>query len=74
MGFWIESPSLAAAITDALDRGAGGATWEVGLDPDGALTWTGKDTGAPIRDEPGTNAIKRLTLGLLAFLPVEWMM
>ena len=35
---------------------------------------TGKDTGAPIRDEPGTNAIKRLTLGLLAFLPVEWMM
>lgn len=73
MGFWIESPLLATAISDALDRGAGGATWQVGLDPDGALTWTGKDTAAT-RDEPGSTAFKRLTLGLLSILPVEWMM
>lgn len=72
MGFWIESPALATAITDALDRGAS-TTWQVGLAPDGALTWTGADSPT-VSDEPGSNALKRFTLGLLARLPVEWMM
>ena len=73
MGFWIESPALATTITDALDRGAA-TTWQVGLDPEGALTWTGTDSATPLSDEPGTTAFKRAALALLARLPVEWMM
>ena len=73
MGFWIESPTLAAAISDALDRGAASTAWQVGLAPDGTLTWTGQD-GTPTGEEPGTGAIKRAMLALLAWLPVEWMM
>ena len=73
MGFWIESPTLAAAISDALDRGAASTAWQVGLAPDGTLTWTGQD-GTPTGEEPGTGAVKRAMLALLAWLPVEWMM
>ncbi|MBN8629623.1 MAG: phospholipase D family protein [Rhodobacterales bacterium] len=74
MGFWIESPTLADAIAGALDGGAADASWQVGLNPDGALTWTGTDATTPVSDEPGSNAIKRFALGLLARLPIEWMM
>ena len=73
MGFWIESPALATAISDALDRGAA-TTWQVGLDPQGALTWTGTDSATPLSDEPGTTAFKRAALALLGRPPIEWMM
>lgn len=51
MGFWIESPALATTITDALDRGAA-TTWQVGLDPAGALAWTGTATPTPSAMSP----------------------
>ena len=34
----------------------------------------GTDATTPVSDEPGSNAIKRFALGLLARLPIEWMM
>lgn len=72
MGFWIESPTLATAVSEALDSATGDLTWQVGLQ-DNRLVWAGSD-GVFHAQEPGSTAFKRLVINVLSRLPIEWMM
>ena len=71
MGIVIESPRLAARLSDALDRGLPGSAYEVRLAGD-ALEWT--DGDARHASEPGTGLLQRLWIGFLSLLPIEWLL
>ena len=71
MGIVIESPRLAARLSDELDRGLPGSAYEVRLAGD-ALEWT--DGDARHASEPGTGLLQRLWIGFLSLLPIEWLL
>jgi cardiolipin synthase C len=71
MGVVIESPRLAARLSDALDRGLPGDAYEVRLAGD-ALEWT--DGEARHAAEPGAGLLQRLWIGFLSLLPIEWLL
>jgi putative cardiolipin synthase len=74
MGFVIDSPSLAGAISDALDRRVAGGAYEVTLRADGkGLQWTEHLDGRNLVyfDEPAASARRSWAAWLLAHLPIE---
>ena len=76
MGFLIESASLAEAVAGALGRGLRERTYLVRLDASGRMQWVERSgDGERVHDdEPGASLLKRLGLGLLSVLPIEWML
>lgn len=77
MGLIIHSPSLARALSEALDRKLRGAAWEVRLQADGhGLEWIEHNGGDEVRywQDPGTGFLARLGVRLLSFMPIEWML
>jgi putative cardiolipin synthase len=76
MGFLIESPALAEAVADALGRGLGERAYRVHIAADGRMQWVERSAaGERVHDdEPGASLLKRLGLGLLSVLPIEWML
>jgi putative cardiolipin synthase len=73
MGVVIDSPSLAARLSSALDSGLPRDAYEVRLAKDGrSLEWVaeGKVYGA----EPGAGFFRSLWIGLLSLLPIEWLL
>jgi len=72
MGVVLDSPRLAARLTEALDRDLAGNAYEVRLAPNGALEWNDRD--ARYDTEPGAGVLKRLWIGFLALLPIEWLL
>ncbi len=73
MGLLIDSETMACALHDAFDGGLAGMAWRVelrGLEK----VWVDPETGAEIRDEPGTTALKRAALMVVGWLPVEWLL
>jgi putative cardiolipin synthase len=77
MGLVIESPQLAAAISSALDRKLPDATFEVVLVDDGRnLQWVERTPQGEVRynSEPHTGFVKRLGVGFMSVLPIEWML
>jgi putative cardiolipin synthase len=71
MGIVIESPRLAAQLSDTLDRGLPGGAYEVRLAGD-ALEWSEGETRHA--SEPGAGWLQRLWIGLLSLLPIEWLL
>jgi cardiolipin synthase C len=71
MGIVVESPRLAAQLSDALDRGLAGDAYEVRLVGD-ALEWV--DGGTRHASEPGAGLLERLWINLLSILPIEWLL
>jgi len=74
MGFVIDSPALAGAISDALDKRVAAGAYEVTLRPDGkGLQWTEHigDRNAVYFEEPGASATRAWTAWILAHLPIE---
>jgi putative cardiolipin synthase len=77
MGLVIESPQLAGAISSALDRKLPYATFEVTLVDDGrSLQWVERTPQGEVRynSEPQTGLMKRLGVGFMSVLPIEWML
>jgi putative cardiolipin synthase len=72
MGVVIESPALATRLSEALDRDMANVAYEVRLSSDGSLEWVERDVRHT--SEPGTSVLKRLWLGLLSILPIEWLL
>jgi putative cardiolipin synthase len=72
MGVVVESPPLAARLAVALDSGLPRDAYELRLAANGALEWVDGDTRHD--HEPGTGLFKRLWIGLLALLPIEWLL
>ena len=67
LGFLIDSPALAGRLAAALDEGLPRFAWGVEASG-GALAWREEDH--LIQPEPGTNALQRLALRLLGWLPL----
>jgi len=75
MGFLIDSPAIATALSRALD---GRETfYVVTAEPDGSITWTEAAEGgeATVFDrEPNTTAFQRGMVTFMSWLPVEWIL
>lgn len=76
MGFVIDSPDLAAAITDAFAKEVPGTAYQACLDARGKLYWLENKQGQIVRhnSEPGTGPVKRALIGVLSHLPIEWLL
>jgi putative cardiolipin synthase len=74
MGFVIESPALAGAISDALDQRVDAGAYQVRLRTDGkGLEWIEHVDGREVRyfDEPAASASRSWTAWILAHLPID---
>ncbi|HYX33974.1 MAG TPA: phospholipase D-like domain-containing protein [Oligoflexus sp.] len=76
LGFVIDSPNLAQEIQSVFDRRIDQQAYEVRLGDDDQLYWIGLQDGREVRydQEPGTGFWQRLGLGVLACLPIEWLL
>jgi cardiolipin synthase C len=75
MGFLIESPAIAEAVSASFVRLIDPGAFAVGL-RDGALLWSEENPdGAREYDlEPGTGFLDRVAIRVLGWLPIEWML
>jgi len=73
MGFVIDSPRLAGALTDAFEAGIPASAYELGLDDRGRIFWIERRDGQEVRHgtEPETSALGRLGTSLLGLLPID---
>ncbi|MBL8350381.1 MAG: phospholipase D family protein [Burkholderiaceae bacterium] len=77
MGLVIDSPVLAAGVSRMFDEVAPLGAYEVRLKPDGgSLEWIERTPQGEVRHdtEPGTSALRRLGVGLMSWLPIEWLL
>jgi putative cardiolipin synthase len=76
MGLVIESPALAQRIVQAFERVVPQRSYEVRLSESGELYWIERKGAEEVRHdtEPGTGFLKRLGVGLLSILPIDWML
>jgi len=77
MGFVIDSPKLAAQLRGVFDTNVPLDAYEVTLDTAGDLRWTeAREGAAPATyvTEPGAGLLMRAGVGLLSFLPIEWLL
>ena len=73
MGMVIDSPLFATQLASALDRLPAGAAYELRLSPQGQVEWV--DAGTTVyTTEPQTGALRRATVKVLSWLPIEWML
>ena len=71
MGLVAESPRLAGELSSVLDRDLPRDAYEVRL-AGNELEWI--DGGTRYTSEPGTGFFKRLWIGFLSILPIEWLL
>ena len=71
MGLVVESAALATQLSSALDRGLPGDAYELRLDDD-KLVWMEGETRHTT--DPQTGFFKRLWIGFLSILPIEWLL
>jgi putative cardiolipin synthase len=75
MGFLIDSPNIATALSRALD--ATETFFVLSAGPDGAITWTEEMPGGELITfdrEPNTSAFQRGMVTFMSWLPVEWIL
>jgi putative cardiolipin synthase len=75
MGFLIDSPTIAGALSRSLDGAE--SFYRVVLAEDGALNWIEtREDGTTIRHarEPNSSAFERVMLRVMGWLPFEWML
>jgi putative cardiolipin synthase len=76
MGLVIESAKLARELAAEFDARIPGAAFQVRLAADGRLQWIERTQGGEkvYETEPGAGLAKRLGVGVLSVLPIEWML
>jgi putative cardiolipin synthase len=76
MGVVVDSPALAAGVTHAFEKVIPGAAYEVRLDADGRLVWIERTAAGERRydTDPETGAGRRIGVGLMSVLPIEWLL
>ena len=72
MGVVIESTALATQLSDSLDQLLPRNAYEVRLAADGSLEWVEGDVS--LHSEPGARLLKRLWIGILSVLPIDWLL
>ena len=73
MGLVIESPALAAQISNIFEQDIPWRSYRLSLDPEGRLQWEAPPfgSGTTHSTEPNTGWFKRWGLRLLEYLPLE---
>jgi cardiolipin synthase C len=72
MGMLIESPAMAASLSDFLDKAFPDIAYEVTLNPDGAPRWS---DGSTVYDtEPATSWGRRAIVRFESWLPIDWLL
>ena len=76
LGFVIESPVLAARMSDRFREGIPRRSYEVQRSTKGELTWLERNHGEEVRHsvEPGTSWWQRAGIELVSWLPIEWLL
>jgi putative cardiolipin synthase len=76
LGFVIESPRLAAAVSRAFETDIPMRAYEVALTDYGRLNWReqGPDGTVIHATEPGTSTFQRWGIRILSCLPIEWLL
>jgi putative cardiolipin synthase len=76
MGLVIDSPVLATRLSETLDEAMPTRAYEVRMDEKGSLHWIERGQGKAIRhdSEPGTTWWKRVSVMLLSWLPIDWLL
>lgn len=77
MGLLIESPAIAAAVTRAVEQVIAREAYAVRLTAAGRLEWVSRasdGTEIVLETEPNTTWLDRALVGIIGFLPIEWMM
>ena len=76
LGFVIDSPAVARAISHDFASSLARRAYEVGLGATGALQWIEqRDDATLVHDvEPGTDLWQRLGVSLLSLLPIDWLL
>ena len=76
LGFVIESPAMAATISDAVTGPLAQRAYRVRLGPEGALQWieqVGPDEVVH-EQEPGVGFWRKFGVSVLSWLPIEWLL
>jgi len=76
LGFVIDSPELAAAVSHIFDTGVPDAAYRLELDGDDDIDWIEKRHNQIIRHEhePGAGPLKRGEAWLFSLMPIEWLL
>jgi len=76
LGFVIDNEALAHRIEAVFDTRVQISSYEVRLDEHGRMYWLEWKEGRQVRhdSEPGTGLLKRLGIGILSLLPIEWLL
>lgn len=76
MGFIIQSPELAQALTNAMNERVDEHAYRVTEDADGKLNWIDQTAGrtTTYTTEPNTTAFERGMVWFLSKLPIEWLL
>jgi len=76
MGLVIRSPVLAQRIVATFDTEVPLLAYEVHLADDGSLYWIERTSSGEKRydSEPGVGPLKRLGVGVLSLLPIDWLL
>lgn len=78
MGLVIESPALATAMADSLDRHLAYQAFELRLGEGGRIEWIERETATaePVvhLTEPRASLWRRLLVAFLSLLPIEWLL
>ena len=72
MGIVVESPALANQLSEAFNRDMASVAYEVRLLPQGSLEWVEHEVHCT--SEPGAGLLRRLWIGFLSILPIEWLL
>lgn len=73
MGFMIDSPQLAGALADWVNRAPQTVAYEVILTPDGGLEWIELTDQGEIRyhHDPKVGFLERLLARIIGWLPID---
>jgi putative cardiolipin synthase len=76
LGFVIESPPMAATVSDAIVGRLARNAYRLRLGPDGALQWIDRVDGREVvlDREPGAGFWRQLGASVLSLLPIEWLL
>jgi len=76
LGFVIESRTIAAHMQSRLDAMLAEGSYQLVLTPAGAINWIERRDGRTIvhSQEPATSRAQRVGIGMLSWLPIEWLL
>src|SRR5690606_1294721 len=71
-----DSPELAQLVEEAFAANVPDTAWQVTMNEEGRLRWTGHDEGVPVShdEEPDAGWWRRAAAAALSILPLDWLL